>query len=158
MRQVHLQTPIHADYTPNRPFFSPSLPTQDMSTLTEIKTPDAPAAQGPYSQGILVTPSGFIYISGCIPLVPPEDHVIPGGIIPQTQQTLKNFKAILEKGGSNIGKVIKTTVFVKDLNDFAKVNEEYAKFFGTHKPARATIEVARLPLDVLIEIEGVAIL
>ncbi|KAF8839603.1 translation initiation inhibitor [Paxillus ammoniavirescens] len=128
-----------------------------MSALIPIETPDAPAAQGPYSQGILVTPSGFGYISGCIPLVPPEDYVIPGGIIPQTQQALKNFKAILEKAGSTINKVIKTTVYVKDLNDFAKVNEEYAKFFGTHKPARATVEVARLPLDVLIEIEGIVI-
>ncbi|KIJ15253.1 hypothetical protein PAXINDRAFT_53756, partial [Paxillus involutus ATCC 200175] len=123
--------------------------------LIPIETPDAPAAQGPYSQGILVLPSGFIYISGCIPLVPPKDDVIQGGIIPQTQQTLKNFNAILEKAGSEIGKVIKTTLYVQDLNDFTKVNEEYEKFFGKHKPARATVEVARLPKDVLIEIDGV---
>ncbi|KAF9226128.1 translation initiation inhibitor [Gyrodon lividus] len=128
-----------------------------MSALITIKTPDAPAAQGPYSQGILLIPAGLVYISGCIPLVPPEDALIPGGVIPQTQQTLKNFKAILEKGGSTLNKVIKTTVYVKDLNDFAKVNEEYANFFGDHKPARATVEVSRLPADVLIEIEGIAV-
>ncbi|KIJ10343.1 hypothetical protein PAXINDRAFT_172163 [Paxillus involutus ATCC 200175] len=128
-----------------------------MSALIPIETPDAPAALGPYSQGILVTPSGFIYISGCIPLDPKTMEVVEGGIIEQTNRTLKNFKAILEKAGSTVNKVIKTTVYLKDINHFDDFNTEYAKFFSEHKPARATVEVARLPKDVLIEIEGVAI-
>lgn len=119
-----------------------------------VATDSAPAAIGPYSQALKA--NGFLFVSGQIPLTA-EGVLIEGGIEEQADQVLKNLAAVLLAGGSGLGRVMKTTVFIKDMNDFPKVNEVYARFFGEHKPARATVEVSRLPKDVLIEIECVAI-
>ncbi len=119
-----------------------------------ISTDKAPAAIGPYSQAIEV--NGMIYTSGAIP-VNPETQVIPEGVEAQADQAIRNMKAILEAAGTTIENVIKTTVFIKDMNDFAKINEVYAKHFTGTFPARSCVEVARLPKDVLLEIEAIAV-
>ena len=120
----------------------------------EIATDNAPKAIGPYSQGILW--NDLIFASGQIP-VNPANGEIPAGIKEQTKQVLENVSAILKSAGSSIENVIKTTVFIKNMNDFVKVNEVYAEFFTDKYPARSCVEVARLPKDVLIEIEAIAI-
>jgi len=130
-----------------------SLPTTHES-LSIVTTPSAPAAIGPYSQGIRL--GNLLFCSGCIPLDPSTMEIVPGGVEAQTEQVLKNLKAVVEAGGSELGKVVKTTVFLKSMNDFATVNGIYGKFFGNHAPARSAVEVARLPKDVLIEIECIA--
>lgn len=119
----------------------------------EIATENAPKAIGPYSQGILW--NDLIFASGQIP-VNPATSEIPSGIKEQTTQVLKNVSAILESEGSSIKNVIKTTVFIKDMNDFVQMNEVYESFFQKPFPARSTVEVARLPKDVLVEIEVIA--
>ncbi len=119
----------------------------------EIATENAPKAIGPYSQGILW--NDLIFASGQIP-VNPATSEIPNGIKEQTTQVLKNIYAILESEGSSIKNVIKTTVFIKDMNDFVQMNEVYESFFQKPFPARSTVEVARLPKDVLVEIEVIA--
>ncbi|KAJ7610797.1 Endoribonuclease L-PSP/chorismate mutase-like protein, partial [Roridomyces roridus] len=115
---------------------------------------DAPAAIGPYSQAIKV--GDLLFCSGCVPLDPQTTEVVSGGIEEQTERALKNMKAVLEEGGSDVTRVVKTTVFLKNMADFATVNGIYANFFGTHKPARSCVEVSRLPKDVLFEIECIA--
>ena len=120
---------------------------------TIISTEKAPAAIGPYSQAIEV--NGLVFTSGVIPVVP-ETGVIPEGIEAQADQAIKNLVELVKASGSTAEKVIKTTVFIKNMNDFAKVNEIYAKYFTENFPARSCVEVARLPKDVLIEIEAVA--
>jgi len=125
-----------------------------MASLSIVSSPNAPAAIGPYSQAIKL--ENLLFCSGCIPLDPTTAEVIGGGIEAQTEQALKNMKAVLEEGGSEVGKVVKTTVFLKDMTDFTIVNGIYARFFGTHKPARSCVEVSRLPKDVLFEIECIA--
>ncbi|WP_115719067.1 RidA family protein [Gallaecimonas mangrovi] len=122
-------------------------------TQTVINTHDAPAAIGPYVQARRVGP--FLYTSGQIPIDPKTGEVV-AGIEAQTQQALENVLAILKAAGFDKDHVVKTTVFVKDLGDFATVNGLYESFFGDHKPARSCVEVARLPKDVLIEIEAIA--
>ncbi|MCI9052322.1 MAG: RidA family protein [Lachnospiraceae bacterium] len=119
-----------------------------------ISTDKAPAAIGPYSQAIEV--NGMIYTSGAIP-VNPETQMIPEGVEAQADQAICNMKAILEAAGTTIENVIKTTVFIKDMNDFTKINEVYAKHFTGTFPARSCVEVARLPKDVLLEIEAIAV-
>lgn len=119
----------------------------------EIATENAPKAIGPYSQGILW--NDLIFASGQIP-VNPATSEIPSGIKEQTTQVLKNVSAILESEGSSIKNAIKTTVFIKDMNDFVQMNEVYESFFQKPFPARSTVEVARLPKDVLVEIEVIA--
>lgn len=121
--------------------------------MKEFKTASAPAAIGPYSQAIIV--DGTLYTSGQIPLNPATGE-LPAGIEAQATQALTNLKNIITGAGSAMNRVIKTTVFIKDINDFAKVNEIYATFFEQPYPARSCVEVARLPKDVLIEIEAVA--
>ncbi|KAL4067255.1 Endoribonuclease L-PSP/chorismate mutase-like protein [Scleroderma yunnanense] len=123
-------------------------------SLTPVSIEAAPAAIGPYSQAIKA--GDLLFVSGCIPLVPSTMQIVDGGIVPQTEQALDNLRAVVEGSGSSIGRVVKTTVFLKDMNDFATVNGIYAKFFGDHKPARSAVEVARLPKDVLFEIECIA--
>lgn len=118
-----------------------------------ISTSNAPAAIGPYSQAIEV--NGFIYASGQIPVIP-ETGEIPEGIEAQARQALTNVKALMEASGLTMANIIKTSVFIKDMNDFAKVNEIYASFFTGDYPARSCVEVARLPKDVLIEVEVIA--
>lgn len=119
-----------------------------------IKTDKAPAAIGPYSQAI--DTGTFIYTSGQIPVNPSTGEVVDGGIEQQTAQVLENLKNVLEAAGSSLSKVIKTTVFIKDMNSFSVVNEVYKEYFTEPYPARSCVEVARLPKDVLIEIEAVA--
>lgn len=121
---------------------------------TAISTDKAPVAIGPYSQAIEV--NGMIYTSGVIPVVPATGE-IPEGVEAQADQAIGNLAALLEAAGTSTAKVIKTTVFIKDMNDFGKINEIYAKYFTETFPARSCVEVARLPKDVLIEIEAVAV-
>lgn len=118
-----------------------------------IQTTNAPAAIGPYSQGIVV--NGLFFSSGQIPLTK-EGVVISLDVVEQTHQVFANLKAVLEAANSSFDLVVKATVFIKDLNDFTKINEVYAQYFNEHKPARSCVEVARLPKDVLVEIEVIA--
>jgi 2-iminobutanoate/2-iminopropanoate deaminase len=118
-----------------------------------IQTDKAPAAIGPYSQAIVA--GGLVFTSGQIPLVPENGQVAAGGIKEQTEQSVKNVAAVLEAAGSSLGKVVKTTCFLADMNDFAAFNEVYAAYF-TGKPARSTVAVKQLPRSVLVEIEAVA--
>ena len=121
---------------------------------TIIKTNNAPQAIGPYSQGVKV--GDMIYTSGQIPLNPETKELVTE-IKAATKQSLTNIKGILEEAGSSMDKVIKTTVFVKDLNDFAAVNEVYATFFEGEPPSRSCVQVAKLPLDAPVEIEVIAL-
>lgn len=118
-----------------------------------IATDKAPAAIGPYSQAIEV--NGFLFTSGVIPIVPATGELVTGGIEKQAEQAIGNLAALIKEAGADINNTIKTTVFIKDMNDFAKVNEIYAKYFTENYPARSCVEVARLPKDVLIEIEAI---
>lgn len=120
-----------------------------------IETTKAPAAIGPYSQAIKT--DSLIFTSGQIPIDPATGEIVSGGVENQAAQVLKNLEAVLEAAGSSLGKVVKTTIFIKDMNSFAAINEVYARFFPNVPPARSTVEVARLPKDVLIEIEAVAL-
>lgn len=126
---------------------------QNNAGISIINTPDAPAAIGPYSQAMVV--DGWLYSSGQIPLTA-EGKLVEGDIEAQTRQVFANLRAVLAEAGTDLSRVVKTTVFVKDLNDFARLNAVYAEAFGAHKPARSTVEVARLPRDVLVEIEVIA--
>ena len=121
---------------------------------TVISTDKAPSAIGPYSQAIEV--NGIIYTSGMIPIVPETGEIV-SGIANQTERALLNVKGLLESVGSSMDKIIKTTVFIKDMNHFSQINEVYATFFEGNYPARSCVEVARLPKDVLLEIEAIAI-
>jgi len=119
-----------------------------------ISTDKAPAAIGPYSQAI--DTGVFIYTSGQIPVDPSSGLVVQGGIEEQTKQIFENLLNVLEEAGSSLGQVVKTTVFLADMGDFAKVNEIYATYFTTPYPARSCVEVAALPKGVMIEIEAIA--
>lgn len=120
-----------------------------------ISTKKAPGAIGPYSQANLF--GNLVFTSGQVPLVPETGEIISGGIEEQTEQSLKNVRAILEEAGSSMDKVLKTTVFIKNMDDFGKINGVYAKFFTEGAfPSRSAVEVARLPKDVLVEIEAIA--
>ena len=120
--------------------------------MTEIKTDKAPAAIGPYSQAIKA--GGFLYTSGQIPIDPATGQ-IPEGVEAQAKQALTNVKNLIEASGAKMENVVKTGVFIKNMDDFAKINEIYAQFFTEPYPARSCVEVARLPKDVLLEIETV---
>lgn len=122
---------------------------------TIISTDKAPAAIGPYSQAIAV--GDMIFTSGVIPIIPETGELETGDIKAQAKQAIGNLINLLEAAGSNADSVVKTTVFIKDMNDFAAINEVYATFFTDNYPARSCVEVARLPKDVLIEIEAVAL-
>ena len=119
-----------------------------------IKTSQAPEAIGPYSQAIAA--DNLVFCSGQIPLAPETMTLVGNTVAEQTTQVLKNLAEVLKAANSGLDKVVKTTVFLKDMNDFVEMNEIYAECFGDHKPARATVEVARLPKDVSVEIECVA--
>lgn len=119
-----------------------------------IHTDQAPAAIGPYSQAVQV--GNLLFTSGQIPLDPATGAVVEGGIEAQARQSLTNVQAVLAQAGADMGAVVKTTVFLKDMNDFAAMNEVYAQFFQGDYPARSAVQVARLPKDVLVEIEAVA--
>ncbi|TPX67194.1 hypothetical protein SpCBS45565_g03971 [Spizellomyces sp. 'palustris'] len=126
-----------------------------MSSLTHVSTENAPKAIGPYSQAIVA--NGFVFTAGQIPFDPKSMECVAGGIQEQTRQALTNLKAVLEAADSSLDKVVKTTVFLKDMNDFAKMNEVYAEIFGSARPARSAVEAARLPRDVLVEVEAVGL-
>ena len=123
--------------------------------MKTIATDRAPAAIGPYSQAI--DTGAMVFCSGQVPLVPETMKLIEGGIETQTEQVLRNLTNVLADAGLSLSNVVKTTVFLSDLNNFKAMNAVYAKHFGEHKPARATVEVARLPLDSLVEIECIAV-
>lgn len=125
-------------------------------TKQAIQTEHAPAAIGPYSQAILA--NGLVFTAGQTPIVPATKALVEGGIQEQTKQVLENVKAILEAAGTSLDKVVKTTVFLKDMNDFAAMNAVYATYFTGTPPARSTVQVARLPLDAMVEIETIALL
>lgn len=119
-----------------------------------IQTPNAPAAIGPYSQAIMV--GNLLFTSGQIPLRA-DGTLVEGDITEQTVQVLANLKAVIEAAGAQLNKVVKTTVYLKSLDDFAAMNKVYADAFGSHTPARSTVEVAKLPRDVLVEIEAIVV-
>jgi 2-iminobutanoate/2-iminopropanoate deaminase len=121
-----------------------------------VATEGAPKAIGPYSQAI--THEGMVYCSGQIPLDPKTMKLVEGGIETQTEQALKNLSAVLKAAGADLSKVLKTTVFLQNLEDFPKMNAVYERAFAGHTPARSTVEVARLPLAALIEIDCIAAL
>ena len=121
-----------------------------------ISTDKAPAAIGPYSQGVKA--GGFLFLSGQIALDPQTMSVVPGDAAAQTEQAMKNMKAALGSQGLDFSDVVKTTVFIKDMREFGRINEVYGRFFAKDAPARSCVEVARLPKDVLVEIEAIALL
>ena len=123
--------------------------------MKTVATDKAPAAIGPYSQAMRVGET--IYCSGQIPIVAKSGAVIAGGIVPQTEQVLSNLAAVLEAAGSSLQGIARTTVYLADMGDFAAMNSEYDRIMAGHKPARATVEVARLPRDVLVEIDCIAV-
>ncbi len=120
-----------------------------------IETKKAPAPIGPYSQAVRA--GGFIFLSGQIPLDPVTGAIVEGDIAAQTRQVFRNITAVLEAAGSGLAKVVKTSVFLKNLDDFAGFNGVYSEFLGDAKPARSTVQVSRLPKEVLVEIEAVAL-
>lgn len=121
-----------------------------------IETKNAPKAIGPYSQGVKI--DRLLFLSGQLPIIPETGELITGNFKEEVRQVLKNIEFILQSEGCRIKDVIKTTVFLKDMNMFSEFNEIYAEFFKDHKPARSTVEVARLPKDARIEIETIAII
>ncbi|WP_371364271.1 2-iminobutanoate/2-iminopropanoate deaminase [Sporomusa rhizae] len=120
-----------------------------------INTDKAPKAIGPYSQAIKA--NGFLFVSGQLPVVPATGEFAEGGVAAQTKQSLENIKSILLQAGATLDDVVKTTVFIKDMNDFSVVNNVYGEYFSKNFPARACFEVARLPKDALVEIEVIAV-
>jgi len=120
-----------------------------------VSTRKAPGAIGPYSQAIKA--NGFLFLSGQVALNPESGELVAGDVQAQTEQVLKNLKAVLEAAGSSLAAVVKTTVFLADMNDFAAMNEVYGRFFTADPPARATVEAARLPKDARVEIEAIAL-
>ncbi len=128
----------------------------DTKNLTSIATPAAPAAIGPYSQA--VTAGDLLFVSGQIPLDPENGELVGGDIENQTRRVLDNIKAIVQAAGADMDRVVKTTIFLSDMNDFAAVNGVYAEYFDATLPARATVQVAGLPKGVPVEIEAVVLL
>ncbi|GIV84672.1 MAG: reactive intermediate/imine deaminase [Candidatus Roseilinea sp.] len=126
-----------------------------MSNRTVIHTDAAPKAIGPYSQAIVA--GGLVFCSGQVPIDPATGELVPGGIEEQTHRSLRNLKAVLEAAGSGLDRVLKTTVFLQNMGDFAAMNAVYATYFPDNPPARSTVEVARLPRNALVEIECIAL-
>lgn len=124
--------------------------------ITPVSTPGAPRAIGPYSQGIRA--GGFLFTAGQVGFDPASGELVDGGISEQTERVLQNIRSILESAGADLTRVVKTTVFLVDMADFAAMNEVYARAFGDHRPARSTVAVASLPRGARVEIEAVAAL
>lgn len=127
-----------------------------MTKPSIVQTDSAPAAIGPYSQAVVH--GGLVYTAGQIPLDPSTGELVEGDIAAQTERVIRNLEGVLKAAGSSLGAVLKTTVFLRDMGDFAAMNEVYSRFFGDHKPARSTVQAARLPRDCGVEIECVAAL
>ncbi|KAI1791967.1 translation initiation inhibitor [Ganoderma leucocontextum] len=122
-------------------------------SLSAVSTSNAPAAVGPYNQAIKV--GDLLFCSGSLGLDPSTGKLVEGGVEAQAKKALENLKAVVEAGGGELGKVVKTTVFLHNMDDFKAVNAIYAEVFGNHRPARSAVQVARLPLDALFEIEAI---
>jgi 2-iminobutanoate/2-iminopropanoate deaminase len=120
-----------------------------------ISTQNAPRAIGPYSQAIRA--NGFVFVSGQVAFDPKSGYLVEGGVIQQTVRVLENLKAVLEAAGTSMENVVKTTVYLKSMQDFGKMNEIYGRYFSANPPARSTVEVARLPRDVRVEIDVIAV-
>ena len=120
-----------------------------------VSTPQAPKAIGPYSQAVVH--DGIVYLSGQIAFDPETNQIIDGDVAAQTHRVLQNLKAVLEAAGSSLEAVLKTTVFLKDMGDFPKMNEVYARYFPANPPARSTVQAAKLPRDVAVEIDAIAV-
>jgi 2-iminobutanoate/2-iminopropanoate deaminase len=129
---------------------------QEDRVIESVATDRGPKAIGPYSQAIRA--NGFVFLSGQIPLDPSTQQVVEGDAAAQTQRVLENLKGVVEAAGSSMQRVVKTTVFLADMNDFAAMNDVYARFFVTHPPARSTVEVSKLPRNVRVEIDLIALL
>ena len=125
-----------------------------MNDFKMVQTPEAPAALGPYSQAVVV--GEWVFASGQIPIDPATGELIDGGITEQTDRVLKNLAAVLQEAGLSLDRVVKTTVYLTDMGTFGEMNEMYAKHFGDHRPARATVQVAALPKNVGVEIDVIA--
>lgn len=125
-----------------------------MDSIDIVQTTGAPAAIGPYSQGAVH--AGVVYTAGQIALDPASGQLVEGSVAAQTERVLHNLEAVLRAAGATLQSVLKTTVFLRDMNDFAEMNEVYGRHFGEHRPARSTVQVARLPRDVAVEIEAIA--
>ena len=127
-----------------------------MAKLDVVSTGSAPAAIGPYSQAIIA--NGMVYTAGQIPLDPGTMQLVGGDdVAAQTERVMQNLSAILDAAGASLATVVKTTVFLKDMDDFAAMNEVYGRHFGDHRPARSTVQAAKLPKDVRVEIEAIAV-
>jgi 2-iminobutanoate/2-iminopropanoate deaminase len=126
-----------------------------MSRIQTVHTDDAPAAIGPYSQAVVH--AGVVYTAGQIPLDPRTGEMVGGDVQAQTRRVFDNLRAVLEAAGASLASVLKTTVFLRDMNDFAAMNEVYAEAFGEHRPARSAVQAARLPRDASVEIEAIAV-
>ena len=124
--------------------------------IETVATEQGPKAIGPYSQAVKA--NGFVFLSGQIPLDPKTQQIVEGDVTRQTEQVLENLKVVVEAAGSSLQRVVKTTVFLADLKDFSEMNEVYARYFVSDPPARSTVEVARLPRDVRVEIDLIALL
>jgi 2-iminobutanoate/2-iminopropanoate deaminase len=138
------------------PSMSPDLTEDTGVALRAIQTDRAPAAIGPYSQAVVA--NGFLFTAGQIPLDPATGQVVIGDVTAQTERVLANLAAVLEAAGTSWGSVVKTTVFLNDMNDFPAVNQVYARILGNARPARSTVQVAALPRGVLVEIDAIAAL
>lgn len=125
-----------------------------MERMQRVQTDEAPAAIGPYSQAIVH--DGLVFTAGQIALDPATGDLVEGEVAVQTERVMRNLQGVLRAAGSSLDHVVKTTVFLRDMNDFAAMNEVYGRFFGEHRPARSTVQVARLPRDCAVEIEVVA--
>jgi 2-iminobutanoate/2-iminopropanoate deaminase len=133
-----------------------ALRKEESKTVRQIiKTEDAPQAIGPYSQAVAA--GGFVFLSGQIPLDPATGQFVEGGIAEQTEQVLRNLSKVLEAAGTSLARVVKTTVFLADMSDFAAMNEVYGRFFSENAPARSTVQAARLPRDARVEIDVIAL-
>jgi 2-iminobutanoate/2-iminopropanoate deaminase len=143
-------TPVNSEILSSRVRIPPLFIVRE-----RIQTDKAPAAIGPYSQAIRA--GGFVFASGQIPIDPATGEFVKGGVGEQTEQVLKNLKAVLEAAGSGLDKIVKTTVFLADMKEFARMNEVYARFFSDAPPARATVAALGLPRDARVEIEAVAL-
>ena len=126
-----------------------------MAALEKVQTGGAPAAIGPYSQAI--AHGGLVFTAGQIPLDPATMQLVEGDVTAQTERVMQNLAAVLEAAGASLGSVVKTTVFLADMNDFAAMNEVYGRWFGDHAPARSTVQVSRLPRDARVEIDCIAV-